>query len=59
MGINDFKIEYDGAKDKFYLSNLCGELIATFYGGYALKEFLNDTYGLCGAQVESAINAAY
>lgn len=59
MTIYDFKIEYDAAKDKFYLSSAAGELLKTFYGDYALKEFLNDEYGLYGPQVISAINAAY
>lgn len=54
MTIYDFLIEYDRAKDKFYLSK-GGELIQTFYGDWALKEFLNDEYGLNGPQVTSAI----
>ena len=53
--IYDFKIEYDSAKGKYYLSKNCGDLIETFYGGWALKEFLHSEYGLSGPQVESAI----
>lgn len=55
MTIYDFKIEYDNAKDKFYLSDTAGNLLNTFYGAYALKDFLNSEYGLYGPQVESAI----
>lgn len=58
MTIYDFLIEYDHAKDKFYLSK-SGELIQTFYGEWVLKEFLNNEYGLNGPQVVSAISAAY
>lgn len=53
--IYDFEIEYDPAKDKYYLSKNCGDLIGTFYGAWALKEFLYSEYDLIGPQVESAI----
>ena len=53
--IFDFKIEYDSAKDKYYLSKNNGQLINTFYGEWALKEFLSNEYGLYGPQVASAI----
>lgn len=53
--IYDFEIEHDTAKDKYYLSHNCGPLIQTFYGAWALREFLNGEYGLSGPQVESAI----
>lgn len=53
--IYDFEIEYDSAKDKYYLSKNNGELIKTFYGEWALKEFLDSEYGLSGPQVASAI----
>lgn len=57
MTIYDFTIEYDRAKDKFYLSK-GGELLQTFYGDWALKEYLYSEYNLCGPQVVSAIQAA-
>lgn len=53
--IYDFEIEYDSSKDKYYLSKNNGELIKTFYGEWALREFLNSEYGLTGPQVTSAI----
>lgn len=58
MTIYDFTIEYDTTKDKFYLSK-GGELLKTFYGEWALKDYLYSEYNLFGPQVISAINAAY
>lgn len=34
-----FKIEYDAAKDKYYLSKN-GIMLESFYGFYALSEYL-------------------
>lgn len=50
----NFKIEYDSAKDKYYLMER-GELIQTFYGQWALEEYLLTERGLEFKQIDALL----
>lgn len=54
----NFKIEYDSAKDKYYLMER-GELIQTFYGQWALEEYLLTERGLEFKQIDALLENIY
>ena len=54
----NFKIEYDSAKDKYYLIE-CGELIQAFYGQWALEEYLLTERGLEHKQIDALLENMY
>lgn len=54
----NFKIEYDSAKDKYYLMER-GELIQTFYGKWALEEYLLTERGLGFKQIDALLENIY
>ena len=61
LSTKEFTLDYDSAKDKYYLSAIAyGEWITeTFYGDYALKEYLRDTWSFTEAQINELINSAF
>lgn len=54
----NFKIEYDSTKDKYYLMER-GELIQTFYGQWALEEYLLTECGLEFKQIDALLENIY
>ena len=54
----NFKIEYDSAKDKYYLMER-GELIQAFYGQWALEEYLLTERGLEFKQIDALLENIY
>lgn len=57
--IYDFEIEYDSSKDKYYLSKNNGELIKTFYGEWALEEYLKTNWNFTEEQIKELYNSMY
>jgi hypothetical protein len=57
----EFTLDYDSAKDKYYLSCVAyGEWITkTFYGEYALEEYLRDTWNFSQKQIQELYNSVY
>ncbi len=54
----EFTLDYDRLKDKYYL-NICayGEMwTETFFGDYALKEYLRDMWQFSDEQLNELLN---
>lgn len=61
ISTKEFTLDYDRAKDKYYLSIVAfGEWITeTFYGSWALEEYLRDSWSLTNEQIEELKSKAY
>ena len=57
----EFTLDYDSTKNKYYLSCVAhGEWITeTFYGEYALEEYLRDTWDFSQKQIQELYNSVY
>lgn len=61
ISTKEFTLDYDRTKDKYYLSVVAfGEWITeTFYGSWALEEYLRDSWNFTNEQIEELKNKAY
>lgn len=61
ISTKEFTLDYDRTKDKYYLSIVAfGEWITeTFYGSWALEEYLRDSWSLTNEQIEELKSKAY
>lgn len=61
VGTKEFTLDYDAAKDKYYLNCIAyGEWITeTFYGEWALEEYLRDTWNFTQEQIQELYNSMY
>lgn len=61
LSTKEFTLDYDNAKDKYYLSCVAyGECVTeTFYGEYALEEYLRDTWDFSQEQIQELYNSEY
>ena len=61
LSTQEFTLDYDSAKDKYYLSVIAyGEWITeTFYGTWALEEYLRDTWHFSNEQIQELYAGIY
>lgn len=59
LSTKKFTLDYDNVKDKYYLSVIAyGEwIIEAFYGDWALKEYLRNTWDFTEYQINELINS--
>lgn len=61
IATKEFTLNYDKAKDKYYL-DICayGDLwTETFYGKWALFEYLKDMWGFSNKQINKLLESVY
>lgn len=61
IATKEFTLNYDGAKDKYYL-DICayGDLwTETFYGKWALFEYLRQTWQFSDKQINKLLESVY
>ena len=61
LSTKEFTLDYDSAKDKYYLNCLAyGEWITqTFYGEWALEEYLKTNWNFTEEQIKELYNSMY